>query len=77
MQKGQKVKVVRTNSDYLTVGKTYPVLAGCGDTNLSAATKSIIPVLKRNCFNVITDGGTPILCEHPHCAHAEWELVQE
>ncbi|MGL5284230.1 MAG: hypothetical protein ACRC8W_21210 [Plesiomonas shigelloides] len=71
MQKGQMVKCVSTDVWYLTVGKTYPVLAVGGDEDTC-----LCGTVNRGDFLTTADNGETIYCCYDReCAHAEWELV--
>lgn len=73
MQKGQKVKCVSTTNGYLTVGKTYPVLAGEGDRDL-VFINTIIDVSEG--FNIECDNGSVIYAVMDG-AHGRFELVDD
>lgn len=64
-KKGQKVRVldiVRTEVNYLTVGKEYEVTG--------------TPWVDRS-FSIIADSGAWLYCLYPSCAHASWEIVND
>lgn len=74
MKKDDKVKCVdRLDSDYLTEGKIYEVVAGAGAVGLIGWRIDE----DSDAFEVVNDNGNPIYCcGLTNSSHATWELVE-
>jgi len=71
MKRGQLVKCIECPGGEFTVGKSYEVLAGEGDDNLSIHGTRVgsAGMCLRN------DRGGVSYCLHPSCVYGKWETV--